>query len=80
MNEEQFNPLSTIAEILNIVAHTLLPPPAQSPGRPPALGEPPVNMVLPAGHPVPPPVNPAPPVVKNPEGRASREIIEMLYE
>jgi len=80
MNEEQFNPLSTIAEILNIVAHTFFPPAAQSPGRLPALGELPANMVLPAGNPVPPPVNPAPPVVKNPEQRVAQEIIPLLYE
>lgn len=73
MNEMQFNPLADIAEVLNIVAHTFFPPQAQAPRRPPALGEPPVNMVLPAE-------SPAPPVVKSPEKRVTQEIIPLLYE
>ena len=73
MNEKQFNPLADIAEVLSSIARGFFPPQTQPPDRLPALGEMPVNMVLPAE-------NPAPPVAKSPGGRASREIIPLLYE
>ena len=73
MNERQPNPLETVANILSIVAHGLLPPQTQPPDRLPTLDELPMSMV-------PPPAPPAPPVVKNPELRASQEIVPLLYE
>jgi len=73
MNERQPNPLESIANILGSIARGLFPPQTQPPDRLPALDELPMSMV-------PPPVNPAPPVVKNPEQRASQEIIPLLYE